>query len=122
MEKKYTKEHEWILAEGGSYKVGITHYAQEQLGDVVMVELPNVSQSYNAGDVCAVVESVKAASDIYAPISGEVTAVNEQLADQPELLNQDPEGEGWLWIMNSADGDSLADLMDEQAYLSFVEE
>ena len=121
MSVKYTEEHEWIRVEGESGTVGITAYAAEQLGDVVFVELPEVGRSVSAGDDMAVVESVKAASDVYAPIDGEVTEANEALTDAPEKVNEAPEGDGWfvkLKITNSAQLDAL---MDAAAYKTFCE-
>lgn len=121
--KQYTKEHEWIEDTGdGKYRVGITNYAQEQLGDVVSVELPEMATNLIAGDECGVIESVKAASDIYAPVSGEVISVNDDLNDNPALVNEDPEGGGWLWEMTVSDKASLADLMDKAAYDAFCGE
>lgn len=120
--KQYTREHEWIEpAEGGKCRVGITCFAQEQLGDVVSVELPEVGQKLAKGGECAVIESVKAASDIYAPASGEVAAVNEELADNPALVNEDPENTGWLWEMSVADAGDLEGLMDAAEYAAFTE-
>ncbi len=102
-ELKYTKEHEWIRDEGdGTVTVGITDHAQKLLGDLVFVELPEVGASMEAGADCAVVESVKAASDVYSPLDGEVTAVNEALGDTPEAINEDPYGEGWIFKMKPA--------------------
>lgn len=119
--KQYTKEHEWIEKVGdGRYRIGVTDFAQEQLGDVVSVELPEVGASLSAGAECAVVESVKAASDIYAPADGEVSAVNDALADNPALVNESPEADGWLWEMSVSDESVLADLMDEAAYREFA--
>ncbi|MDM5147513.1 glycine cleavage system protein GcvH [Candidatus Persebacteraceae bacterium Df01] len=121
MSKQYTQEHEWIEDVGnGRFRVGITDFAQEQLGDVVSVELPEVGQYVAQKEECAVIESVKAASDIYAPISGEVAAVNETLIDNPGLVNESPEDGGWLWEMTT---DAAAEeLMDATAYAAFVEE
>ena len=119
--KRYTKEHEWIAAASdGRFRVGITDYAQEQLGDVVSVELPDSGKQVAAGDDCAVIESVKAASDIYAPVDGEIAAVNEELADNPALVNESPEDKGWLWEMSVADESVLSELMDEAAYREFA--
>ena len=119
--KHYTKEHEWIEAAGdGRYRVGITDFAQEQLGDVVSVELPEAGAHLAVGDECAVIESVKAASDIYAPVAGEVAAVNDALQDNPSLINESPESDGWLWEMSVADEGALSELMDEQAYREFA--
>jgi glycine cleavage system H protein len=101
-EVKYTEEHEWVLIEGGAVTVGITDHAQEQLGEIVYVEVPEAGKQVNKGDETGVVESVKAASEIYAPISGEVTEANEALADKPELVNSDPMGDGWFFKMSIA--------------------
>jgi glycine cleavage system H protein len=117
---KFTKDHEWIRVDGGVGTVGITDYAQEQLGDVVFVELPDVGKALKKGDEAAVVESVKAASEIYAPLSGEVTETNGSLADDPAKANGDPMGDGWFFKMKIADAGELADLMDEAAYKSYV--
>lgn len=112
---KYTKTHEWArLNPDGSVTVGITDHAQTQLGDMVFVELPELGRKVTAGEECAVVESVKAASDVYSPITGEVTAVNEALTDKPELVNQEPYGEGWLFQLQT--GESLDGLLDAAAY------
>lgn len=122
-ELKYVDTHEWVREEGdGTVFVGITDHAQEQLGDVVFVELPEVGQALSAGAECAVVESVKAASDIYAPVPGEVVAVNEALADAPETLNGDPYGEGWMMQLRLADGADLSALLDADGYAASIEE
>lgn len=122
-ERLYTKTHEWVENDGdGTVTVGITDYAQGALGDLVFVELPEVGNKLGAGDACAVVESVKAASDIYAPVDGEVAEVNEQLADSPELINQDPYGEGWLMKLAVDDESALDDLLDADAYEAIVED
>lgn len=114
-ELKYTKTHEWVRTEDdGTVTVGITDHAQDLLGDMVFVELPEVGAGLSAEQDCAVVESVKAASDVYAPVDGEVVAVNEQLQDAPELVNKDPFGEGWLFRLRPS-GD-LSGLMDADAY------
>ncbi len=120
-ELRYTKSHEWVRAlPDGSLMVGITDHAQEALGDLVFVEVPEAGRQLSAGDACAVVESVKAASDIYAPLGGEVLAGNDSLATQPELVNQDPYGQGWiLRLRPDADLDSAL-LMDAAAYGEFV--
>ncbi|RRQ22303.1 glycine cleavage system protein GcvH [Thiohalobacter thiocyanaticus] len=121
-ELKYTKSHEWVRIEAdGSVVVGITDHAQDQLGDMVYVEAPEAGTSFAAGDACAVVESVKAASDVYAPISGEVTEGNDALADSPELVNQDPFGDGWLMKLNPSDSSELDGLMDAEAYQAYLE-
>jgi glycine cleavage system H protein len=122
MTRYFTKDHEWIAVEGSEATVGITHYAQSQLGDITFVEVPAVDATVGKGDSASVVDSVKAASDVYAPVSGTVTAVNAALEDQPELVNSEAEGEGWLWKMTLSDPAELADLMDEAAYQTFVAE
>lgn len=122
MSKRYTEEHEWIEPSGSGYRVGITEFAQEQLGDVVAVELPQVGQTVEENEECGVIESVKAASDIYAPAAGEITAVNEDLEDNPGLVNESPENDGWLWEMTLADEEVLDGLMDAEAYQKFVED
>ncbi|MFN3552266.1 MAG: glycine cleavage system protein GcvH [Novosphingobium meiothermophilum] len=122
MTRYYTKDHEWIAVEGNEATVGITDYAQGQLGDITFVELPEAGADVGIGDSASVVDSVKAASDVYAPVSGKVTVVNAALEDEPELVNTDPEGEGWLWKMTLADPAELAGLMDEAAYQAFVAE
>ncbi|CAG9425141.1 glycine cleavage system protein GcvH [Providencia sp. PROV188] len=120
-ELRYTREHEWLRDEGnGEFTVGITEHAQETLGDMVFVDLPDVGDVVSAGDDCAVVESVKAASDIYAPISGEIIAVNSALSDSPELVNESPYQEGWIFRIKMSDDSQLADLIDAQGYLSMI--
>ena len=118
---KYTKEHEWIRVEEGMGVVGITDYAQEQLGDIVYVELPEVGAKVTQGAEAAVVESVKAASEINAPVAGEVTEVNQNLADNPGTVNTDAMDGGWFFKMKIADPDEVARLMDEAAYQEYVE-
>jgi glycine cleavage system H protein len=119
---RYTKSHEWVRSESdGTVTVGISDHAQELLGDLVFVETPEVGSTQEAGNACAVVESVKAASDVYAPVGGEVVAVNEQLADSPELVNTDPYGEGWLFRLKPEDG-ALDGLLDADAYQALVDE
>jgi len=114
---KYTAEHEWVKAgEDGPVRVGITDYAQDQLGDIVYVQLPEVGSTVRAGDACGELESTKSVSDLYAPVNGTVTAVNEALADQPELINTDPYGEGWLLDIDVEDAAEVAALMDADAY------
>ena len=123
MSKKYTKEHEWLEpAADGRWRVGITEFAQEQLGDIVMVELPETGRKVAAGDECAVIESVKSASDVYAPVAGEIVAVNEELADNPALVNEDAEGKGWLMEIALADSGAVGDMMDRAAYEEFARE
>ena len=122
MTLKYTKEHEWILLEGDIATVGITEHAQEQLGDVVFVDLPETGDSFDAGDEVCVVESVKAASDIYAPISGEITDVNDDLDSNPALINESAESNGWIFKMKINDASDMDDLMDETAYQNHIAE
>ena len=122
MTRFFTKDHEWIAVEGSEATVGITQYAQSQLGDITFVEVPAVAATVAKGDSASVVDSVKAASDVYAPVSGTVTVVNAALEDQPELVNSDAEGDGWLWKMTLSDPSELASLMDEAAYQTFVTE
>jgi glycine cleavage system H protein len=116
----YTDEHEWISVEGDTATVGITNYAQEQLGDLVFVELPDVGRTISKGEETVVVESVKAASDVYAPIDGEVTGVNEALGSDPALVNTAAEGDGWLFKMTIGDPSQLEGLMDKAAYDAMV--
>lgn len=113
---RFTQEHEWVRVEDGIGTVGITDYAQKQLGDVVFVELPSVGTAVSKGDAAAVVESVKAASEVYAPVSGEVTAVNDGLVEGPELVNAEPMDGGWFMKIRLTDESELESLMDEQAY------
>jgi glycine cleavage system H protein len=116
-ELKYSKSHEWVrINDDGSVTIGITEHAQDLMGDMVYVELPETGASLNQGDDCAVVESVKAASDVYAPIGGEILEVNDALADAPETINSDPYGEGWIFRMTPADGAEIDALMDANAY------
>jgi len=121
MTLKYTKDHEWVRVEGATVVVGISDYAQTQLGDVVYVEVPEVGRKLEQGKEAAVVESVKAASEVYAPISGEVTAVNTDLAGEPGRVNADPMGEGWFFKMTVAKPKELDALMDEAQYKAYVE-
>ncbi|MBL26295.1 MAG: glycine cleavage system protein H [Rhodospirillaceae bacterium] len=118
---RFTKDHEWIRVDGDTGTVGISDYAQEQLGDIVFVDLPDVGKSLAKGDEAAVVESVKAASEIYAPVNGEVAEVNQALADEPAKVNTDPMGEGWFLKMKIADAAELDELMDEAAYDAYLE-
>ena len=116
-ELKYTRSHEWVLAgDDGQVTVGITDHAQELLGDMVFIELPEIDHELSVGDECSVVESVKAASDIYAPVTGTIVAVNENLADAPELINEDPYGDGWMFRMKITDASQLDELLDAAAY------
>ncbi|WP_338884764.1 MULTISPECIES: glycine cleavage system protein GcvH [Xenorhabdus] len=122
-ELKYTESHEWVRSEGnGEYTVGITEHAQKLLGDMVFVDLPEIGTEVNSGDDCAVVESVKAASDIYAPVSGKIIAVNPDLENSPELVNSEPYNEGWLFRVKIADESELANLLDAESYRSLLEE
>ncbi|HEY9580231.1 MAG TPA: glycine cleavage system protein GcvH [Rhizorhapis sp.] len=122
MSRYFTDEHEWIDVEGDIATVGITDYAQGQLGDIVFVELPAEGVVFEKGDDAAVVESVKAASDVYAPISGEVVEVNSALEDEPALVNSDAEEDGWFFRLRLADASELDGLMNEAAYNKFVAE
>jgi glycine cleavage system H protein len=122
MTRYFTKDHEWIAVEGSEATVGISDYAQSQLGDITFVEVPGAGSEVSMGDSASVVDSVKAASDVYAPVSGKVTVANAALEDQPELVNTDPEGEGWLWKMTLSDPAELDGLMDEASYQAFIAE
>jgi glycine cleavage system H protein len=121
-ELKYTDEHEWVMVESDVVTVGITDFAQDSLGDVVFVELPEVGAALEAGKPLGVVESVKAVSDVYAPVSGEVIEVNEELPDSPELINTSPYEDGWMVKIKISDPAQLDELMDVDAYQAFVEE
>ena len=121
MPRYFTEDHEWIEIEGDAGTVGITDYAQEQLGDITFVELPEVGSTVKKADSVSVIDSVKAASDIYAPVSGEVTEVNGALEDAPDLVNSGAEGEGWLFKITLADSGELDGLMDEGAYKTYVD-
>lgn len=121
MPRYFTEEHEWIDIEGDSATVGITDYAQEQLGDIVFVELPDVGAMLDKGGDAAVVESVKAASDVYSPITGEVTEANGSLEDEPALVNSSAEEEGWFFRLTVGDKEELDGLMDDKAYKAFVD-
>jgi glycine cleavage system H protein len=119
---KYSKSHEWVrLNEDGTVTVGISDSAQDQLGDMVFIEVPEVGQTVAAEEACAVVESVKAASDVYAPVSGEIIEVNESLSDAPETVNSDAYGEGWLFRMQPGAAAELDSLMDAEAYQAFLD-
>jgi glycine cleavage system H protein len=119
---RYTKTHEWVQPlEDGTLRVGITDHAQELLGDMVFVELPEVGRQLGQGEECGVVESVKAASDIYAPAAGAIAEINDELTDQPEVINQDPYGEGWLFRLRPADATAVDALLDAAAYAALVE-
>ncbi len=124
MTKYYTREHEWIAPANNesTWRVGITDYAQDQLGDVVTVELPDVGSEHGAGDACSVVESVKSASDIYAPVAGKVVAINERLDAEPELVNQSPEEDGWLFEIQTDGSPDLTGFIDDQQYSALIAE
>ena len=117
----YSKEHEWVKVEGNKAYIGITDYAQQALGDIVFVELPEVGDEMNAGDLLGTVESVKSVSDIYSPVSGKVVEVNEELEDAPEAINEDPYG-SWIAVIELSDTTELEELMDEDAYIRFCDE
>lgn len=119
---KYTKDHEWVRDEGDECVVGITAYATEQLGDVTYVELPDVNNEVDQGDAIATVESVKAANDIYAPVSGRVSEVNEDLEERPDLVNSEPYGDGWFFKLTDVKRSEVKGLMDVAAYEAFVKE
>ncbi|WP_413110987.1 glycine cleavage system protein GcvH [Thaumasiovibrio sp. DFM-14] len=120
-ELKFTNSHEWVRSEGdGVYTVGISDHAQAMLGDMVFIDLPDIEDSFDAGDDSAVAESVKAASDIYAPLGGEVVAINEELEGSPDLVNSDPYGDGWLYQIRASDENELADLLDAESYQELI--
>ena len=121
---KYTKQHEWVAINDGDEKaaVGITDYAQKQLGDIVYVELPGIGVKVNKGDEAAVVESVKAAAEVYSPISGEILEVNENLADSPELINNEAEANGWFFKLIPSEENQLEELMDKDSYDSYIQD
>lgn len=118
---RYTKTHEWVRVEGDDAYAGITDYAQQQLSDIVFVEMPEIGDSFEKGEVFGVVESVKAASDVYLPVAGEIVELNEELEDSPDLVNRDPYGDGWFVKFVVEDPDELDSLMDAEAYQEFAE-
>ena len=120
-EKKYTKEHEWVEVDGNTATVGITNHAQESLGDIVFIDLPTVGKEVKSNEELCVIESVKAASDIYAPIDGEVIEINNNLNDDASIINQDPEKNGWIFKMKISNSDQYNDLMSLDEYLAFLE-
>ena len=120
-DKRFTKEHEWVVMDGDIATVGITDHAQEQLGDVVFVELPEIGRDVATDEACAVVESVKAASDVYAPLAGKVVETNQTIIDDPSIVNSDAEGEGWFFRIEIDDTDAFEALMDAAAYDEYVE-
>ena len=119
---RYTKEHEWVAAEGNRARVGITDYAQDALGDIVYVELPEAGRTVRGKEACAEVESTKSVSDIYAPVSGTIVEVNSTLADAPERINQSPYGDGWMFVIELSDPSEVEGLLDASAYRRLVEE
>jgi len=122
-ELRYASTHEWVRPEGnGVFTVGITEHAQDLLGDMVFLDLPDVGDAVTTGDDCAVAESVKAASDVYAPLTGEVIEVNEELEDSPELVNSDPFGDGWLFKIKAEDPEEVEGLLDAEAYAGVIED
>jgi glycine cleavage system H protein len=120
-DKRYTKEHEWVSLDGDIVTIGITDHAQQQLGDVVFVELPELGREVAPGEACAVVESVKAASDLYAPLAGKVVETNSEITDDPSLVNSDAEGEGWFLRLEIDDTAAFEALLDEDAYNEYLE-
>ncbi len=118
----YSKNHEWIRVEGNVAVVGISNYAQEQLGDIIFVELPDIGSGWGSGEQAAIVESVKAASEIYAPLSGEIVEINDALEGTPELVNAEAESGGWFFKMKMRDSSEIEELMDAEAYARFIEE
>lgn len=121
-ELKFLSSHEWVLVEGDVATIGVSDHAQELLGDLVFVELPEVGSSVSAGDSVGVIESVKAASDTYAPVSGEITEVNDELEDSPERINDDPYGDGWMYRIKMEDPEEVGDLLDADAYTDSIAE
>jgi glycine cleavage system H protein len=120
-DKRFTKEHEWVVMDGDIATVGITDHAQEQLGDLVHVELPELERAVAEGETCAVVESVKAASDIFAPLTGKIVEINETIVEDPSIVNSDAEGEGWFFRLDVDDPASFEQLMDQDAYDEYLE-
>lgn len=122
-DRKYTSDHEWVVSQGeGLVRIGITNFAQNALGDVVFVQLPAVGTQVSAGEPAGEVESTKSVSEIYAPLAGEVTAVNEELDNSPELINTDPYGDGWIFVLKIEDDAALGELLDEAAYEEYTKE
>jgi glycine cleavage system H protein len=120
-DKRFTKDHEWVVLDGDIATIGITDHAQEQLGDLVHVELPELERQVTEAEACAVVESVKAASDVYAPLAGKIVEVNETILEDPSIVNSDAEGEGWFFRLELDDTDAFELLMDQDAYDEFLE-
>lgn len=121
-DRRYTKDHEWAMPEGARARIGITHYAQDALGDVVFVQLPDVGAVVEAGAACGEVESTKSVSDVYAPVAGTVIEVNAELAEAPQRLNEDPYGAGWICLIEPSDPSSLDALLDAGAYAALIAE
>ena len=120
-ELRYSADHEWIRVEEGRVRTGITDYAQDALGDVVFVDLPEVGQKFERGTSCSEVESTKSVSEIYAPVTGKVVEVNTELADNPQRLNEDPYGDGWIFVIEPSDEAQLAELLDSEGYRALIE-
>jgi glycine cleavage system H protein len=120
-DKRFTKDHEWVVLDGDIATVGITDYAQEQLGDLVHVELPELERAVAEGETCAVVESVKAASDVYSPLAGKVVEINETIIEDPSIVNSDAEGEGWFFRLELDDPEAFEALLDQDSYDEFLE-
>ncbi|HQT77123.1 MAG: glycine cleavage system protein H [Rhodospirillales bacterium 20-64-7] len=120
-DKRYTRDHEWVTLDGDIATVGITDHAQEQLGDLVHVELPELERAVAEGEACAVVESVKAASDVYSPLAGKIVEVNETIVEDPSIVNSDAEGEGWFFRIELDETEAFEALMDQDAYEEFLE-
>ena len=119
-DRRYTRDHEWALLDDGKVRMGITDYAQDALGDVVFVQLPEVGTVVEAGGACSEVESTKSVSDVYAPVAGTIVAVNDELAESPECLNEDPYGAGWICVVDPADPSALEGLLDAEAYSALI--
>ena len=119
-DRRYTKDHEWAMLDGGRVRIGITEYAQDALGDVVFVQLPDVGAVVEAGGACSEVESTKSVSDVYSPVAGTVVEVNTELAEAPQRLNEDPYGTGWICAIEPAEGTTLDDLLDAGAYSTLI--
>jgi glycine cleavage system H protein len=120
-DKRYTKDHEWVVLDGDIATIGITDHAQEQLGDLVHIELPELERQVAEAEACAVVESVKAASDVYAPLAGKIVEINETITEDPSIVNSDAEGEGWFFRLELDDPESFETLMDQDAYDEYLE-
>ncbi len=121
LETRFTKDHEWVRLDGDIAIIGITEHAQEQLGDLVFVELPEVGREVEPGDACAVVESVKAAADVFAPLAGKVVEINQAVVDDPSVVNAEPESDGWMFKLELSEPETFDDLLDEAGYREFLE-